>query len=745
MFIISINHFSHPGQLLKAPFPLFGGLHVAQIVLFCALFIPGLRLFGQTSAHLTWESKDSLVVQGDTEDFAWTKTGIHLQAPTAGRSQLKRRLSMSPPWIAKTHVEMEFNPSSSNAFRMAWHSPGDGGTLQLRVGEEDDALSLWRIGAAEEVQLCNSPAGLLDLSTVTLDLEVGQTASGCYVLRWNLGSAWEEVQSSPDSLFPFLETFSLEVFYTATRTDKFHLGPLTVNFSDLANPEGGDHRSNRFWVWTEILAKPAPLVQGHSPKTPFLEALWLGPKPILVDGWVLHVNARTYALPRVWLEPMVPILLGDSAMEIPLTAHCLHLPLDLPANGTLFLEAPGKEAFGWLAYTEEMHQPKDKASGGYSLEPRTPQQACLPAVWTSSQSLYGASPGEYPQGPAQYIPNQPPLLRARTNPDMAVDVIWPHPIDPLAFLHDEKGTWTHPSPLRSLFTPKTTPAPGVPQKTLWPPHTCRCDGQPLDLDTMKWGWPLLPVEGQLHLTEILPDPLPYEPCFVEWHNASQEVLDVGALFLSDQNPPNTWRRLAPEGSFLYPNEVQAFSMDPSLTEERYPHQNTAQIRQAQEDIPAENRAELWLYRADGHVLDGMSFEQMDGRIPPEGMSWHLGPQNAWVISGDSASPGLWVQPRGQAKAGGRVLLIMHRWGSEERPMVTYHFQRNGAWTLRERWIEASGAGATAWSSGVTVASEGEWSCGIASPPPGPMWLWEIEWHGPQQEVRRRAYPILRKE
>ena len=713
----------------------------------CLLGFP-LLARGQTDfgGTLRWTHGDRTLSSGDTGHFQWQGTWLHLDAPAAGSSALDRRANLGEVWMVGGTVHFAFNPSSANFVEVKGHSEGRGSSWVLSLGETEDGLSLYREQGSEKVLLCRSPVGLLDRAESTLHWQVAHGRDRRYTLTWWIdGEPPGAVLSLPDSLGAPIRRLMWACRYTATRTDKIRIGPTWwQGKSETQDPEGAVR-----WHWTEVHSKVAPLLPGDSPATAFLEGVLEAPFPMRWDGWELQVNQRRWPLPSVWIFPGIPVVFGDMALEPLIPPGVLWIPvaLDLPQAAAVALFDQEDHRVAPLSYAASQHRPPEKALGGYSLEPPHPSQSCLPALWHSSRDPRGASLGELPEGPPyEYMPG-PPCLRVEMRPgaQQALRVDWRHPIEPSTLPSSTGGTWLHLEPETSYWMPSQAPQPGLMQTVPVPESACDCAGAALGLGKLRWGWPRPPKPFELVLTEFLEDPLPYEPRFVEIHNRTSDVLEAGGLFLSDAASGGLWRRLGEAGTFLLPNEVLAWSEDPRVTSQRYPRGDSVQIRRAFHALfPLGDPLFLGLFRSDGLLLDALESAPAASASIAEGLSWTRTPAQTWVVSGDSASPGRWDIQDDEVDGIGRVWLTQRSWSFAERPALAYRFEEEGAWHIRERWLALRGGQTGPWEVGPVVERQGSWWCTLPVPP-GPDWLWEIEWTSPSGKIRRRAFALRMRE
>ena len=719
-------------------------LHLATLLGILSLFMGlsvNLRAQSDGYENLTWTWADSVACQGDKSHFRWGEGFLHLDAPTGGTSELKRRIPALRDYAYQIDVGMAFNPSSSNYMEIQWRAEASESMLILRLGKTDDRLELWRAGPHEEVVLAASSSGILDLPAVDLSLVVKYGPDHRYTLGWSIQGSWNEVLSTPDSILLPPNEILLRAVYTASRSDKFSWSPITVTGKcpfTWPSPRAMD------WHFTELLAKSAPLLPGWSPEQPFVEAVWTGPSPVLLDGWSLYVGSRAYPLPSFWVSAGETVVFGDSALADHIPAEARHVPLalSLPTASLLALKGPRGELWGSLTYDMSLVSPSDKASGGYSLEAHSLMQSCLPSEWQWSDDPSGATIGRPPDGEPRGIPTPPARLRiwglGTSEPEVLVD--FQMPMSPVHEATRDAWEWTG-STMASIH-PYAWPLPGAVDSLRVPAGLCRCDGHPYPWDWLKVGWPVLPENAAIALTEWLLDPLPYEPRFVELKNMSPQVLEVGALFLADPEGAGFWRRLDEPGSFLLPGEVRAYSEEPKQTSKRYPSGSALQIWPSQEAIPPLSEKEgMGLFRSDGLRLAAVDPEKLLSSSGQEGVSWRWSAGERWVLSGDSASPGLHHVFEEVPVSWGAVRLEQGWYGGNLRPVVSYAWRQDGPWLVQERWTQAHlGVGAE-WTQGVQVEREGLWECGLPPAPNGGVWLWDIRFTSPKGHVFRRSFEI----
>lgn len=536
--------------------------------------------------------------QGDTFAFE-SGAGLRLAAPAAGTYALRRHGLGTKPASASGRVQLNFNPSSVNFAFWEVRDTVTSGGYRLEFGRSGDQLRLTR--RSDGLLLAASPSGLLDRPTSVVDWSWTWDSEAGHRLAWVLrdtlgtqldsGSVWGNADSSAQAMGEV--RFGATV--TATRTRSVRWGPLSFAAAalpvrkPLAAARPGDV------AVTEILVDPDPLVSWQSAPGDFVELLVTADSACRAVGWTFtHGNGRWQLLDRV-LQPGEVLILADSRQNWPDSLRIWDAPLALTASAAFWtLATADSQLVAWGRTQPDMHQPADKALGGWSLEAQ-PEFGSMPRAWQSSRNALGSSPGRIEFAPVG--PRQGGILGLLADSVLHVD--WRHPLplgtpahypfDSSALARFSGGIWVATRPqaertdLRWIGHTGSARWPGRPGDGFelpLIPDWVHADGTPGDCTLITAGWPAVPDSGDLRITEILFNPLPGEGRFAELQNASGRVLDLSSLFWTsgdwgDSTTTGVWRRAAVAGRFLLPGQVMFGAADPLAVLRRYPAGDSA--------------------------------------------------------------------------------------------------------------------------------------------------------------------------
>jgi hypothetical protein len=326
------------------------------------------------------------------------------------------------------------------------------------------------------------------------------------------------------------------------------------------------------WQITEILASPSSNRAG-APRVDFLELVYLGSDTIQTDGWSISVNQYTYALsPKKWVPGEVACI-GDSlGFPVALRKKVWHGKIQILSS------------YCWIQLRDQYRRPivqthldpnwfvpKDKSSGGFSWEAKWPYLACLnPIGWGVSNDPLGSTPGVLPSEPKTAIqPRTGGIRNWRWLDANTLELDFRHPMACLS------GN-TISIDLNEVAADSLWAVSPSTWNVFWENNALEhhkiyaldinnlehADRTPLDT-VLAVGAPKAAVPGDWMVTEIVLNPLPGEPRFIELHNRTSHWLDAGELRWS-QIDPNTgsetaFQSLAPSGLCVGPGKSIALA------------------------------------------------------------------------------------------------------------------------------------------------------------------------------------------
>ena len=149
-------------------------------------------------------------------------------------------------------VSFDFNPSSSNysvvylcANQCIWSEDIEG--YYVKIGGQSDEVSLWRRKGGVEIRIIDGRDKVLDLSACRVSIKVERDRLGNWILSTDVGAGGEYVEEGRvlDSEIVQSQYFGIYCKFTATRSTKFHFGPISVTgnaFRDVIPPEIVSHK-----------------------------------------------------------------------------------------------------------------------------------------------------------------------------------------------------------------------------------------------------------------------------------------------------------------------------------------------------------------------------------------------------------------------------------------------------------------------------------------------------------------------
>lgn len=338
----------------------------------------------------------------------------------------------------------------------------------------------------------------------------------------------------------------------------------TLYFARPYNPTPGD------LVFTEIMADPDP-ARGL-PQAEYLEIFNRRSNPLRLKGWQLQVNQRQLDMPDEIIPPRsYRLLYPDHAtgkFEAAPYPGLSHFPA-IPNNGAYLALRYGAVVTDALEYAPGWY--RGVPSKGVSLEKKDlDKPGNCPENWAASTGIAGGSPASANQH-AQYT---------RADSSFYIEMIYPidscclevrfsqQPGDPVSnfFQSDPPLDFYAMEVSAAQKSVRLYPLADLPPQTPYllhiPDSWVNCIGAPLRQDeTYPFGKTYSPQTGELLFHEILFDPKPGCPTFVELYNNSKDFLDLSGLLLRSYDPDAASYRYStlPPNLMLAPDSVLVIS------------------------------------------------------------------------------------------------------------------------------------------------------------------------------------------
>ena len=517
---------------------------------------------------------------GDTALVRRTGTGAVLNASSAGKVFLWADAPLTAPACWAGQVRLKTNPSSSNYIEVRVAEDGSGNGVGIRFGAIDDGISLGKLSKNSLTTWEKSVNGILNQDSSRVDWKLKWNRDNFWILQFKFpnDSAWTLLDSTQYVPSHPIRYTGWKAVFTLSNRANMGIGRWAVigrpaglyapsGNADRPPPMGLDH-----WQVTEILASPSSNRIG-APRVDFLELVYLGSDTLETAGWSISVNQYTYPLsPKKWAPGEVACIGDSMGFPIALRKKVWHGKIQILSS------------YCWIQLRDQYRRPvvqshldptwfvpKDKSSGGFSWEAKWPNLACLnPVGWETCDAPLGSTPGTLPaetQPPME--PRTGGIRNWRWVDANTLELDFRHP---MACLSGE----TTPIVLNEEAADSLWAVSPSTWNVYWKnnalePHKVyaldlkifeHADRTLLDT-VLAVGAAQAAVPGDWMVTEILLNPLPGEPRFIELHNRTSHWLDAGELRWSRIDPTTgsetAFQSLAPSGLCVGPGKSIALA------------------------------------------------------------------------------------------------------------------------------------------------------------------------------------------
>jgi len=290
----------------------------------------------------------------------------------------------------------------------------------------------------------------------------------------------------------------------------------------------------------EIFPDPEPPTGTELPE--FVEIRNTAPYPVQLNGWRFASNSGQVQLPFYELQPDSLLLLSKKALP---GTNSLTLS-DFPALGneddTLILYNAAGSVMHAVAYDKSWYADAKKENGGWSLEMISPAAPCNGSInWKAAAVAAGSTPGQ-PNSVSAAVADtvSPDLLRADVTDSLHLALYFSKTLDstlaaaPARYQLTPAVVAAHVAPPLFNTVQLQLAAPLQPEGiyTLRVKDITGCAGQPLGRDSAVLALPTVADSGTIVINELLFDPKPGAPEFVELYNRSSRAIDVQQLSIA---------------------------------------------------------------------------------------------------------------------------------------------------------------------------------------------------------------------
>ncbi|AWO01315.1 hypothetical protein DLD77_06245 [Chitinophaga alhagiae] len=302
----------------------------------------------------------------------------------------------------------------------------------------------------------------------------------------------------------------------------------------------------------EIMADPTPTA--GLPEYEFVELRNAGTAPVNLKGWLLKDSTGAMKLPEYWLQPDSLVVLASRPVFSPCIAGSGFPSLSNEGETLALYDVQGALVHA-VAYRKSWYQGSIKDNGGWSLEMKDARRPCSGEWnWAAATAPAGGTPGQ-PNSVAGAIPEPPLPVIVRISVTDSVQLV----------LHFSGGVDSVSAAIAANYS-----LPGIAAVVVAPPlfhavhiHLAEplqkgrsyslqanglqdCVGRPLGaLPAVPFALPEPPAPGELVISEVLFDPPPGAPDFVEIYNNSGKALELYPLHLAGRGEDGALRQAVP--------------------------------------------------------------------------------------------------------------------------------------------------------------------------------------------------------
>jgi len=314
-------------------------------------------------------------------------------------------------------------------------------------------------------------------------------------------------------------------------------------------------------------------------------------------------------------------------------------PALIDDGGTIWLSDSTGSLIHGVEYSKDWYGENLKDDGGWSLEMiDSGHPFYSEGNWEASSSGSGGTPGKINSA-------------SRSNPDRSFEgILNVFPDDsgsiilslsetlfdlqkfPEKILVDERPSLSvspvDPLLRKFLVAPAKHPEPGEENSLFLTGEINDFSGNEIYRRSFKFGIPGKPGHSDILFNEILFNPLPGEPDFIEFYNSSELITDVSRLYLASVNTDNgdtsEISPVFPEPRCFLPGTFFCITTDPGKTIERYPYSDPEKIFRVP-SLPSlpDDKGHLLLLNRELELIDEviysekMHYSLLDGK---EGVS-----------------------------------------------------------------------------------------------------------------------------
>ncbi len=351
--------------------------------------------------------------------------------------------------------------------------------------------------------------------------------------------------------------------------------------------------SYRDVILTEIMCDPSPSVK--LPEYEYIEIANRSSSYIDLSGWKLHDATKycafgTYILPPdsfliICDDKVAPFFKTDGSVM----GVSNFVSLNNSSDSLTLYNAEGT-LIDFVFYQNDWHSDEWKKNGGWSLEIQNSTTTCTyDGNWISSVSSTGGTPGHKNSVASSFNDEEvPQLLNIRIEEtnllldfNESIETYSPQTSDFVSDLEITtiKNVATNTIQLTFAETLSVGQAHSIRIKGV---HDCT--GNIIDEQTVVFGIPSIPKQGDLVINEVMFEPSLNSVEYVELYNASKSLFDLSNIHIGEPIDEYSWqslKRISEGNSFIEPESFRVVTNNCDQLSKNYPNMDRGNCIQTQ--------------------------------------------------------------------------------------------------------------------------------------------------------------------
>lgn len=534
--------------------------------------------FDNSEAGWDWIGRSLLTLNPGRGDASWNFTVRHGYDPSASNNWALFIMSDSDPDSAR-------DGPGINGFAVGVNQTG-----------YDDTLRLWKVKNGQFSTVANSHVNWQSAIQTTdpAKVSVRRSTSG----NWNLEV--RRINNDPigsgtgiDAELFGIGWFLVSYEYTSTRDRLLWIDDITIAglFSDEPAPPEDDPSIAEAVpgdiIISEIMADPSPSVR--LPDREYLELYNRTPEPLNLKNWSLSDGITKSIFPNTVIAPgsyMILCQMADTGLfkTYGKTTGLKSFPALTNEGKILFIRDSKATMIHGIEYSSRWYGDILKSGGGWSLEIiDTDYPFFGDDNWQASESAERGTPGRINSisgvnrdnifsGIVSVFPEDNSTVKIKFSETIIGLTMKSGSIE---IEGSEIDTLVNSDPLLRNYTAFLSQPlrNGMIYTITAGEEVTDFAGNKMDKNKFRFGLPEKVSSKDILFNEILFNPLPEEPDFIEFYNCSEKIINVSDLLLVSVNDQShdtsSVIRVSPENHCLLPRNYNVITSDKSALLRRF--------------------------------------------------------------------------------------------------------------------------------------------------------------------------------